>query len=215
MNECFIYVKVILVFIAEKFVSKIIFLLIFQILRKIWFQICPQGRYGTDCANECQCSKEGAECNHITGKCNCLPGLSIFANSLHSNWICHWFDDGNEHAYSSIWSIGWRGETCSEQCDPGFFGIDCKQECNCMNGGNCRPTDGFCRCKQGFMGTRCSEICKFSQFINEFPLNYHFFKVPKGFMAITVWLVVNVRHLITFAITCLDVFANTVFVWDF
>ncbi len=34
---------------------------------------CAAGYYGDDCQNVCNCHN-GAECNHITGKCICAPG---------------------------------------------------------------------------------------------------------------------------------------------
>ena len=34
---------------------------------------CPPDRWGKGCRNRCEC-KNGAECHHITGQCQCLPG---------------------------------------------------------------------------------------------------------------------------------------------
>lgn len=42
-------------------------------------------------------------------------------------------------------------------CLAGTYGLLCKQNCSCLNGGSCRKSDGVCRCAPGYMGTRCSE----------------------------------------------------------
>lgn len=34
---------------------------------------CPEGTYGENCSNECQCNN-GAECSPESGKCLCPPG---------------------------------------------------------------------------------------------------------------------------------------------
>ena len=35
---------------------------------------CPQGTYGVDCKNRCDCYN-GALCDHVSGQCHCLPGF--------------------------------------------------------------------------------------------------------------------------------------------
>ena len=61
------------------------------------------------------------------------------------------------------------------------------------------------------MGTRCSEICEISIDFETIAIKF-FFKVPKAFMATIVCTVVSVRLLTTYAIMCLAVFANTVYI---
>ena len=36
---------------------------------------CPQGRYGANCAQICNC-RDVTECHHITGVCSCHPGYT-------------------------------------------------------------------------------------------------------------------------------------------
>ena len=35
---------------------------------------CPTGTYHVDCKRRCDCYN-GAVCDHVTGKCHCLPGF--------------------------------------------------------------------------------------------------------------------------------------------
>jgi len=60
--------------------------------------------------------------------------------------------------------------------------MDCKQECNCLNGGSCRATDGFCICAPGFMGIRCSESISNSPLnLRDFNFNLSSKVCPEGF----------------------------------
>jgi len=40
---------------------------------KILFLDCPEGQFGQNCKQQCECYN-GARCNPIDGKCQCLPG---------------------------------------------------------------------------------------------------------------------------------------------
>ena len=35
---------------------------------------CPTGTYHIDCTKKCDCFN-GAVCDHVNGKCHCLPGF--------------------------------------------------------------------------------------------------------------------------------------------
>ncbi|VEN60298.1 unnamed protein product, partial [Callosobruchus maculatus] len=37
--------------------------------------------------------------------------------------------------------------------------MNCTQHCKCLNAGECRRNDGVCRCKPGWTGTQCTELC--------------------------------------------------------
>ena len=39
------------------------------------YAACPSGFYGYLCREKCLC-KNGAACNHVTGKCTCKPGYT-------------------------------------------------------------------------------------------------------------------------------------------
>ncbi|GFT40076.1 hypothetical protein NPIL_359701 [Nephila pilipes] len=44
-------------------------------------------------------------------------------------------------------------------CPNGTFGLPCKDNCSCLNGGYCRRNDGACRCFPGWMGPRFTQVC--------------------------------------------------------
>ncbi|GFU13611.1 PID domain-containing protein [Nephila pilipes] len=54
---------------------------------------------------------------------------------------------------------GWKGDDCSMPCPNGKFGLLCKENCSCLNGGYCRRNDGVCRYSPGWMGPRCTQMC--------------------------------------------------------
>lgn len=57
-------------------------------------------------------------------------------------------------------SIGFTGRHCQYQCNPGFWGKNCNQICQCLNGGYCHPTKGDCICSWGVVNQLCSQPCK-------------------------------------------------------
>ena len=37
--------------------------------------VCPRGKFGANCLQDCKCVKESTEnCDHVTGACTCLEG---------------------------------------------------------------------------------------------------------------------------------------------
>lgn len=62
------------------FVSKVKPLNFIDVMRWWWrdervsFAGCPLSFYGKDCSQTCQC-KNGADCEHISGKCTCRTGF--------------------------------------------------------------------------------------------------------------------------------------------
>ena len=42
-------------------------------LYRLFCAECPQGMYGFECGQTCQCDN-GAACDHVTGACTCTPG---------------------------------------------------------------------------------------------------------------------------------------------
>uniref|UniRef100_A0AAQ4PWC5 EGF-like domain-containing protein n=1 Tax=Gasterosteus aculeatus aculeatus TaxID=481459 RepID=A0AAQ4PWC5_GASAC len=58
-----------------------------------------------------------------------------------------------------VCDAGWRGENCSLECLPGFYGDGCNQTCACVNGAACDPVRGRCACPPGFHGDTCEHAC--------------------------------------------------------
>jgi len=44
-------------------------------------------------------------------------------------------------------------------CVQGFYGVDCKSQCSCLNGGTCDAVSGICICPPGTTGERCEDGC--------------------------------------------------------
>lgn len=54
---------------------------------------------------------------------------------------------------------GFVGEDCSEECPEGHWGAGCLHECLCASGTSCHPTTGMCGgtdCPPGFTGPGCN-----------------------------------------------------------
>ncbi|XP_052761570.1 receptor-type tyrosine-protein phosphatase kappa-like isoform X2 [Mya arenaria] len=95
--------------------------------------VCPNGRFGDKCQNECQCSNT-IGCDIITGACitrTCPHACISCVNSDHCN-----------------------------ECTVGWFGLKCDLECprNC-NGGCFKPS-GVCNaCSKTYYGSKCDKEC--------------------------------------------------------
>lgn len=44
---------------------------------------------------------------------------------------------------------------CWLECDEGYYGNDCLQQCQCMNGATCDHVTGMCYCTTGWTGAMC------------------------------------------------------------
>ncbi|NXD31389.1 PEAR1 protein, partial [Spelaeornis formosus] len=54
---------------------------------------------------------------------------------------------------------GWRGPSCSSECDEQSWGPDCAQRCPCHHGAPCDPVTGVCSCPPGFADPLCHQPC--------------------------------------------------------
>lgn len=43
----------------------------------------------------------------------------------------------------------------STACPDGFYGIECREACECLNGASCDHVTGQCHCPPGWTGPRC------------------------------------------------------------
>lgn len=49
---------------------------------------------------------------------------------------------------------GFTGEHCEKTCTEGYYGQDCQDKCECMNGAKCAPETGQCFCPPGYQGKK-------------------------------------------------------------
>ena len=95
--------------------------------------------FGINCSQPCQC-QNGATCNNIDGSCSCTIGYTgTICDMSKSNCLIH-----------CVIIL-----PCYLACPEGFYGQDCSQTCDCLNGATCSPFDGTCTCAEGYTGTRC------------------------------------------------------------
>lgn len=47
-----------------------------------------------------------------------------------------------------------QGNTCAEPCPPDSYGYNCREQCECHDGGSCDPVSGNCLCSAGYTGER-------------------------------------------------------------
>ncbi|XP_022086846.1 multiple epidermal growth factor-like domains protein 11 isoform X2 [Acanthaster planci] len=136
---------------------------------------CPDGWYGDDCGNSCPC-QNGGSCHPVTGSCLCpidfagdLCQTNCQASSTNSS--CQ----SGSVAFCSLCSPemlfcdnilgrcvcqdGWRGRYCTHSCDNATQGYLCRENCQCVNGASCQPTDGRCTCLPGWVGDYCDKRC--------------------------------------------------------
>lgn len=90
---------------------------------------CADYFFGEDCLTRCHCRV--GSCDTVSGKCLKPEGCEA----------------------------GWLGDTCSEPCQMGYYGPQCKWRCNECWGQLCHNEDGLCfkGCAHGLNGENCSQ----------------------------------------------------------
>ena len=142
---------------------------------------CEEDYFGSDCITYCNpdltCTGHGT-CTQ-SGTCQCEDGYYDFSCSTSCTPdICtnHGTCDQTSGACicHDTYSDGfWHGKTCST-CKPGYYGAECKQDCQCAMHGTCDTVNGKCycyddellghwtgksctACKIGYTGSECKE----------------------------------------------------------
>ncbi|XP_071116767.1 multiple epidermal growth factor-like domains protein 10 [Haliotis cracherodii] len=96
---------------------------------------CPDGRYGANCVSICSPGCRVSPCDKKTGKCK--------------------YDGG--YYCKRGWTSGSPNTYRCDRCSVGYYQNvqDCTQ-CGAGCNGGCDGTNGHCRCKTGWAGTRCN-----------------------------------------------------------
>lgn len=122
---------------------------------------CEGGRWGPNCAEECQC-EHGGHCDPVTGDCECNPG---YRGSMCES-VCPSGRYGASCSSSCSCGTGHRCHPVTGDCIPcttGTWGEHCTQKCRCDEEGTelCSHKDGRCFCKGNRFGLRCELHCPF------------------------------------------------------
>ena len=56
-----------------------------------------------------------------------------------------------------LYWLSTAGLDCSSRCPFGFWGSDCRLQCQCHNKGSCDTVDGSCQCLEGWRKPNCAE----------------------------------------------------------
>ncbi|XP_059159686.1 G surface protein, allelic form 168-like [Physella acuta] len=139
------------------------------VLSNLTCQACDTTHYGTNCSTQCQCViANTADCNDTNGACTCKQGWNgIFCQTdidecLNSSYC----PDPHDYCYNLNGSaecrcdVGFTKPSSSalcQVCNGTHYGVNCSLPCGCVlsNTIDCNETDGSCRCKTGWTGTKC------------------------------------------------------------
>uniref|UniRef100_M3YKH0 Multiple EGF like domains 10 n=1 Tax=Mustela putorius furo TaxID=9669 RepID=M3YKH0_MUSPF len=135
-------------------------------------QPCPEGRFGKNCSQECQCHN-GGTCDAATGQCHCSPGYTgercqdecpVGTYGVRCAETCQCVNGGKCYHVSGscLCEAGFAGERCEARlCPEGLYGIKCDKRCPCHldHTHSCHPMSGECACKPGWSGLYCNETC--------------------------------------------------------
>ncbi|ESO91693.1 hypothetical protein LOTGIDRAFT_163422 [Lottia gigantea] len=131
---------------------------------------CKKGRYGRNCASECNTNCLNDDCNSITGNCNgCKIGFTgQFCNQECSSGTFGWkcesrctscldneCDPQTGHCVGC--PRGFIGEKCTIECPGSTYGMNCNNTCCHCSGLQCNKTTGQCLngCSFGYHGDYC------------------------------------------------------------
>ena len=100
---------------------------------------CPDGFYGQDCMDVCDC--ENGDCHFITGFCNCSIGYMGVACDMSTSQARYFLKKIMLFALVIV-------------CPPLRYGLGCSEVCSCETG-NCHHITGNCSCPVGYFGMNC------------------------------------------------------------
>ncbi|GFN73673.1 multiple epidermal growth factor-like domains 10 [Plakobranchus ocellatus] len=141
---------------------------------------CPDGKFGLECENTCNCAKEESCFIHSGG---CPSGCRVGYKGENCFDVCPsgtygkdckkkcsklCAGEGNicDHVNGTCVRCkpGRTGPRCETVCHRGTYGMNCKDKCseNCVVAGSiCDHVQGTCvaGCVLGFKGSRCDTVC--------------------------------------------------------
>ncbi|XP_053386927.1 uncharacterized protein LOC123542089 isoform X2 [Mercenaria mercenaria] len=132
-------------------------------------QECPIWTFGDNCLYNCNCNKTNTEtCDAKTGTCVCIGGWNGTGcendiNECENETTCpkHSMCNNSDGSYNCTCNTGYRmmfDGNC-EICPKGRYGFNCSRDCKChkLNSKSCNHVFGNCTCKEGWIGSSCSE----------------------------------------------------------
>ena len=120
---------------------------------------CQKNKYGLNCSKTCGNCRESSQCHHINGSClnGCDPGFQ--GEKCNMGKFCSIKMLNNNFGIGIITLAFYH--FMFVECDFGFYGIGCLQECGsfCKRSRDCHHITGFCTngCKSGWQGSDCFE----------------------------------------------------------
>ncbi|XP_052690973.1 LOW QUALITY PROTEIN: uncharacterized protein LOC128168852 [Crassostrea angulata] len=140
--------------------------------------VCPNFKYGVNCSNNCACVLNNTKlCDHVTGECECSVGWTGTNCSEDIDECKSWSIICNEPIFqicvntegSAHCECRYGGSDISNCvpptppensiCQNFRYGDNCSKDCACVlnNTNSCHNVTGTCDCKEGWIGTDCSE----------------------------------------------------------
>ncbi|XP_038048455.1 tyrosine-protein kinase receptor Tie-1-like [Patiria miniata] len=132
---------------------------------------CQEGKYGSDCQQNCLPCQHGGVCHDRTGACICPPGfmgdqceIACGGNKFGPTCQRQCKADSCQHMhftlsdpYGSSCATGWSGLACDLPCADGLYGAGCREVCTCPLGIPCDQFTGECQCPPAKMGPTCED----------------------------------------------------------
>uniref|UniRef100_A0A8D2M6L8 Multiple EGF-like-domains 6 n=1 Tax=Zonotrichia albicollis TaxID=44394 RepID=A0A8D2M6L8_ZONAL len=123
--------------------------------------VCPPGYTGQRCQDgevseqplgggSLQLPQHGVASNICCPQQHCHTAAATKATKEGAGSFSLW--EGSSSAFCV-----WISPLFSTACPDGFYGLECRQACDCLNGAHCDPVTGQCQCPPGWTGARCAQ----------------------------------------------------------